>query len=203
KKFPKLVSGFSPLRSDQGPDLHFQLCLLDDEHKRVFLKFAHVVQSWEISEKSAVERVQRLVNKRHPVVATLHINLGMVIVSFPGFTQVGTDFKQRVQYKTIGKNAVEQAAKLLGLAVQGLQVKSAIESLLSDPVAQVFDIKRSILPQGGGKIIVDSWGDESGLTTFLTKFLAEGKVPVATDKVRSLLQSGTDNDIWLLWRKLD
>lgn len=203
KRFPELVKGFSPLRSDLGSELHFQLCLLDDERKRAFFKFAHVVESWETVSTSAYERMQKRVKKRHPVVVALYINLGIAVVSFPGFTQVGTDFKERLQYVAIGKEAGTQVAGLIDLDLQGLQVKSAIESLLADPTAEVFDVKRSILPQGGGKIVVDSWGDESGLAKFLSKYLAEGNVAVGSDKVRSLLQSGADDDIWLLWRRLD
>jgi hypothetical protein len=203
KRFPQLLNDFSPLRSDFGGELHLQLCLLDDERKKAFFKFAHVVESWETVSTSQYERVQKRVKKRHPVVTTLYPRLGIAVVSFPGFTQVGTDFKDRLRYAAIGKEAGTLVAGLIDVELQGLQVKTAIESLLADPSAQVFDIKRSILPQGGGKIIVDSWGDESGLAKFLTKYLKEGNVAVESDKVRSLLQSGADDDIWLLWRKLD
>jgi hypothetical protein len=202
-RFPQLLSDFSPLRSDFGGELHLQLCLLDDERKRVFFKFAHLVESWETISTSQYERVQKRVKKRHPVVTTLYPSLGIAVVSFPGFTQVGTDFKDRLTYAAIGKEAGTLVAGLLEVGLQGLQVKTAIESLLADSTAQVFDIKRSILPQGGGKIVVDSWGDESGLAKFLTKYLKEGNVTVESDKVRGLLQSGADDDIWLLWRKFD
>jgi len=203
KRFPQLLSDFSPLRSDFGTELHLQLCLLDDAHKRAFFKFAHLVESWETVSTSQSERIQKRVRKRHPVVTTLYLSLGIAVVSFPGFTQVGADFKNRLTYAAIGKEAGALVAALIGVDLQGLQVKTAIESLLSDPTAQVFDIKRSILPQGGGKIVVDSWGDDSGLAKFLTKYLREGDVSVESDKVRNLLQSGADDDIWLLWRKLD
>lgn len=203
KRFPQLLSGFSPLRSDFGSELHLQLCLLDDGHKRAFFKFAHLVESWETVSTSQSERIQKRVKKRHPVVTTLYLSLGIAVVSFPGFTQVGADFKNRLTYAAIGKEAGALIAGILEVDLQGLQVKTAIESLLADPTAQVFDIKRSILPLGGGKIVVDSWGDESGLAKFLTKYLREGDVTVESDKVRGLLQSGADDDIWLFWRKVD
>jgi hypothetical protein len=203
KRLPDLVSGFAPLPSHVGSDLQLQLCLLDDEHERTFVKFAHLVETWETISSSANERTQRIVRKRHPVVVTLYPKLAIAVVSFPGFTQNATNFKERLQYTGIGKEAGALVSQLLGIDLQGLQVKSAIENLLADPTAQVFDVKRSIKPQGGGKIVVDSWGDQSGLAQFLAKFFKGGNVAVDADSVRSLLQSGSDDDIWLAWRKLD
>lgn len=202
RRFPKLVDGFSPMPSDAS-SLHFQLCLLDDERRRIFLKFAHLVESWETFKTSGSERVQRRVKKRHPVVATFYADMGILVVSFPGFTQTGTNFKERARYTDIADEAASLAIQPLAIELEGLQVKNAIESLLADPTEQVFDVRRSIKPQGGGRIVVDSWESEAGLAKYLAAFFKEGNVALDADRVRNLLQSGTDDDIWLLWRKLD
>ncbi len=200
--FPALVDGFSPLPRDSGSLLHLQLCLLDDQKHRIFFKFAHQVDSWETVKTSASHRTQQLTRRRHPVVATFYSPLRLVVIGFPGFTQSGVSYKERSTYLAIAAAAAQQFTEHTKLELQGFQAKNAIEKLLADPEAQVMDIKRSIKPQEGGRIVLDSGEDEAGLAVYLSTYLREGNVAVDAGNVRSLLQSGTADDIWLLWKKL-
>jgi hypothetical protein len=202
REFPTLVDGFSPLPRDSA-SLHLQLCLLDEQQNRIFLKFAHQVSSWVTVNTSADQRIQKLIKKRHPVVATIYVTLSLVVISFPGFTQGGVSYKERANYAGIARDVERLFTELTKLELRGFQAKSAIEKLLADPDAQVSDVKRSIRPKAGGKITVDSWEDSSGLAHYISKYLEEGNVTVNAGDVRELLQSGADDDIWLMWKKLD
>lgn len=203
-KFGPIIDNFSPLPRDTATDLHLQLCLIDSPNQRVFLKFAHQVTTWETVKSSANERTQRKVQKRHPIVVTVYCSLTLIVISFPGFTQGGVDFKERSTYAGLAKDAARLFATQSGVETTSFQAKSAIEKLLADPDAGVVDVKRTLKPVGGGRIVLDSWEDEGGLAQYFSQVLRhEGKLSVDSKGVQKLLQEENADDIWLLWKKLD
>ena len=203
-KFGPIIDNFSPLPRDTATELHLQLCLIDSPNQRVFLKFAHQVTTWETVKSSANERTQRKVQKRHPIVVTVYCSLTLIVISFPGFTQGGVDFKERSTYAGLAKDAARLFATQSGVETTSFQAKSAIEKLLADPDAGVVDVKRTLKPVGGGRIVLDSWEAEGGLAQILLQVLRhEGKLSVDSKSIQKLLQEENADDIWLLWKKLD
>lgn len=204
RRFASIIDNFSPLPREATAELHLQLCLIDDQSRRIFLKFAHQVNTWETVKTSGNRRVQQLFKRRHPVVIAVYCSLRLVVVSFPGFTQSGVGYKDRFNYAGIANDAARLLTEKSGLELTGFQAKNAIEKLLADPDSQVVDVKRSIKPQGGGRIVVDSWEDRSDLAQYLAKFFhGEGNLSVDPQGVRKLLQEGSVDDIWLMWLKFD
>jgi hypothetical protein len=204
KRFGSLVDNFSPLPRDTASELHLQLCLLDSQNQRIFLKFAHQITTWETVASSANERTQRKVKKRHPVVVAFYCSLTLIVISFPGFTQGAVDFKERATYAGLAKTAARLFTAQSGVETTGFQAKIAIEKLLADPDAGVVDVKRTLKPVGGGRIVVDSWGDEGGLAQYFSQVLShQGKTSVDSKVAQKLLQEAQADDIWLMWKKLE
>ncbi|MGA8761374.1 MAG: hypothetical protein WB562_00665 [Candidatus Sulfotelmatobacter sp.] len=203
RAFPSIINDFSPLPRAEADELHLQLCLLDDQAHRIFVKFAHQVTTWETVKTSGNQRTQRLVKKRHPVVLAIHCAIELVVITFPGYTQSGVTFKDRSTYAQLAKDAAHLFTEKSGLGLFGFQAKNAIEKLLADSDSGVVDIKRTLKPQGGGRIVVDSWENDGGLAKYFSEVLKyEGKLSVDANGVRTLLQEGDADDIWLLWTKL-
>jgi hypothetical protein len=104
----------------------------------------------------------------------------------------------------LAKDAARLFATQSGVETTSFQAKSAIEKLLADPDAGVVDVKRTLKPVGGGRIVLDSWEDEGGLAQYFSQVLRhEGKLSVDSKGVQKLLQEENADDIWLLWKKLD
>src|ERR1035437_276259 len=111
-KLPSLERTFAPLGSGIR-SIEPQMYLVDKENERVFLKFAHVVDVWETVTRTEQEQSKKRVPARHVIVAQFQPKLGVVTISFPGFTQAlaGAD---RSAYSNFAKVAATFINDTLG-----------------------------------------------------------------------------------------
>lgn len=77
KAFKTLFESFEPLNSD-SQDIVAQLCIDDSSSKRIFIKFAHMVEVWE-SKKTSEGLLKSKVWRRHIMV--VEINPAIQVVS--------------------------------------------------------------------------------------------------------------------------
>ena len=203
KTYPNLVGGFREVDPKPG-ELEPQACLADDMQGRIYLKLIHQaeVSGWVLVNPTQKEFKQ--FRKRHPVIVTLRATEGLLTISFPGFSSgPGLQRDDRLQYSKIAEMGVEFLQQRLGIDCLQFQTKEAIDLLLQEEPDEVFDFKRVVRPQKGGRFAFDA-GEESKVTAALTDFFrTEGKIRVDEKQIRDLLRHSAASDIVLLWKKSD
>lgn len=201
--FPNLSEGTAT--PHELAELTPQITIFDSPTKRIYVTFVHLVQTWIWERTSPTKKELREFRRRHPVVATLRPNEGLMTVSFPGYTQgAGGPTKERATYSLIAKQACDLLRAKAKIDARPFPLKPAIESTLQRD-KDVIDVRRLITGPLGGKIMFFSGEEQSNdlVQYVINYFRQHAQIALTTSQVRALFRSAEALDILLFWKRLE
>jgi len=197
-KFAALFDSFSPLDSTVR-DLHPEIIIEDKESKRLFIKFAHMVEVYEF-KKTNDGLLRTPVWRRHVVVIRLDTSSQIVSIHFPGFSQPVNTKDERVTYSKYAAQAVAFLREELSLELSGFQAKPVTDALLEDPHTEIVDLKRTLRFQRGGKMDLDSESDQDAASSLAQGLVASG-IKISAEAIRQAFRASEAQSIVLLWKR--
>lgn len=199
KGFPGLFA--NPKLLDPEEDLHPEVCVFDKDRKRLFVKFVHLVETWQWQWNSDRVKEMKARKRRHPVVVSLFPSDELMTVSFPGYTQ-GTfpPGMERTTYSDIARNACSEFASSTDIQVKAFPLRQTIELILQkEPGVKAV---RRHAREADGRMVLDSLEGPRSSEEFLAgKFLSEAHIEVPAESIRAVFRSMVAADILLHWQK--
>jgi hypothetical protein len=191
----------SPKLLDPEEDLQPEVCLFDEDRKRFFVKFVHLVETWQWQWNSDRVKEMKLRKRRHPVVVSLFPSDRLMTVSFPGYTQ-GTypPGMERTTYSDIARKVSLELTSSTDIQVSAFPIRQTIELILQkEPGVKAV---RRHAREADGRLVLDSLEGPKSSEEFLAgKFLTEAHIEVPAESIRAVFRSMDAADILLHWQK--
>jgi len=169
----------------------------------VTLDHTVMVKEWVEGESSDTRKLEQY-ETRHPVVVRVCMSTGLVLISYPGFTQgTGTKRASMISYGDLLAAAVKVIASL-GLNTHALPIRESLKVLLAGANRRVHSVRADIEKVDVGRFDLSSLKQERTVEESLADLILPHLKGVATreefiDSAKRAINSAEPNLLILYW----
>lgn len=139
------------------PSFDFVIRFYQQVGSDVYVTLEHtvVVRDWVEDEENEVKRLERY-ETRHPVIVRVQLATGLLLVSYPGFSQgAGTKRHAVIGYDQV-TGAVAAVLKGAGIETKAFAIREALKVLMAGPNRRVHRIRADIEAANVGRFDLSS-----------------------------------------------